>query len=121
MQHIFIVNRAAGSGKVTEKVISDIRDHFERHGGSYKIEFTKYKGDATDIALRYAKSGEKVTKADLFSLGLSGSEGSAERRDRVAEKLGLPSGLTAPAFVSAVNVIMSKEEFVLHVQDLFEK
>ena len=60
MQHIFIVNRAAGSGKVTEKAISDIRDHFEKHGGSYKIEFTKYKGDATDIALRYAKSGEKV-------------------------------------------------------------
>ena len=64
------------------------------------------------------KSGEKVTKADLFSLGLSGSEGSSERRDRIAEKLGLPSGLTAPAFVSAVNVIMSKEEFILHVQDL---
>ena len=67
-----------------------------------------------------AKSGEKVTKADLFSLGLSGSEGSTERRDAVAEKLGLPSGLTAPAFVSAVNVIMSKEEFILHVQDFSE-
>ena len=64
------------------------------------------------------KSGEKVTKADLFELGLSGSEGSSERRDRIAESLGLPSGLTAPAFVSAVNVIMSKEEFILHVQDL---
>ena len=69
MQHIFIVNRAAGSGKVTEKVISDIRDHFERHGGSYKIEFTKYKGDATDIALRYAKSGEKVSNRILGRRG----------------------------------------------------
>ena len=67
-----------------------------------------------------AKSGEKVTKADLFELGLSGSEGSTIRRDRVAEKLGLPSGLTAPAFVCAVNVIMSKEEFILHVQDLLK-
>lgn len=57
------------------------------------------------------KSGEKLTKADLFSLGLSGSEGSSDRRDRIAEALGLPSGLTAPAFVSAVNVIMSREEF----------
>lgn len=63
------------------------------------------------------KSGEKVTKADLFSLGLSGSEGSSERRDRIAEKLGLPSGLTAPAFVSAVNVIMTREEFIDAVEE----
>ena len=63
------------------------------------------------------KSGEKVTKADLFSLGLSGSEGSSERRDRIAEKLGLPSGLTAPAFVSAVNVIMTREEFLSAVEE----
>lgn len=62
------------------------------------------------------KSGEKVTKADLFSLGLSGSEGSSVRRDRIAEKLGLPSGLTAPAFVSAVNVIMTREEFLRFVE-----
>ena len=63
------------------------------------------------------KSGENVTKADLFELGLSGSEGSSERRDRIAEKLGLPSGLTAPAFVSAVNVIMTREEFLGAVEE----
>lgn len=57
------------------------------------------------------KKGEKLTKADLFTLGLSGSEGSTDRRDDVAKRLGLPSGLTAPAFVSAVNVIMTREEF----------
>jgi len=63
-----------------------------------------------------AKNCEKVTKADLFSLGLSGSEGSSERRDRIAEGLGLPSGLTAPAFVSCVNVIMTREEFFRFVE-----
>ncbi len=67
------------------------------------------------------KSGEKVTKADLFEFGLSGSEGSSERRDRIAESLGLPPGLTAPAFVSAVNVIMTREEFVLLVQSTAEQ
>ncbi len=65
--------------------------------------------------------GEKLKKADLFELGLSGSEGSSERRDRIAEKLGLPSGLTAPAFVSAVNVIMTREEFMLLVQSTAEQ
>lgn len=68
-----------------------------------------------------AKSGGKLTKADLFTLGLSGSEGSSERRDRIAEKLGLPSGLTAPAFLSAVNVIMPREEFLLLVQSTEEQ
>ncbi|MBE6588282.1 MAG: DUF4093 domain-containing protein [Ruminococcaceae bacterium] len=67
------------------------------------------------------RSGEKVTKTDLFTLGLSGSEGSSERRDRIAEKLGLPSGLTAPAFLSAVNVIMTREEFLLLVQSTEEQ
>lgn len=57
------------------------------------------------------KKGEKLKKADLFELGLSGSEGSGDRRDKIAESLGLPSGLTAPAFVSAVNVIMTREDF----------
>ena len=65
------------------------------------------------------KNGEKLKKSDLFELGLSGSEGSSERRDKAAASLGLPSGLTAPAFVSAVNVIMTKEEFVKHMQKLF--
>lgn len=67
------------------------------------------------------KSGEKLKKSDLFTLGLSGSEGSSERRDSIAASLGLPSGLTAPAFVSAVNVIMTRDEFVNYVtmQKLF--
>lgn len=63
------------------------------------------------------KSGEKLKKSDLFELGLSGSEGSSERRDSIAQKLGLPSGLTAPAFVSAVNVIMTREDFLRFVEE----
>ena len=63
------------------------------------------------------RKGERLTKADLFELSLSGSEGSTLRRDAVAERLGLPSGLTAPAFVSAVNGIMTREEFFRLVEE----
>ena len=63
------------------------------------------------------RKGERLTKADLFELSLSGSEGSTLRRDAVAERLGLPSGLTAPAFVSAVTVIMTREEFFRLVEE----
>lgn len=80
-----------------EGVSADIlRGIFESFLKSYSIE---------------EKTGEKLKKTDLFELGLSGSEGSGQRRDKIAERLGLPSGLTAPAFVSAVNVIMTREEF----------
>ncbi|MBQ4066336.1 MAG: DUF4093 domain-containing protein [Clostridia bacterium] len=64
-----------------------------------------------------APTGERLKKSDLFELGLSGSEGSSERRDSIAEALGLPSGLTAPAFISAVNVIMTREEFLRFVEE----
>ena len=76
------------------------------------LEFNKKHSSPSD-------TGEKLTKADLFELSLSGSEGSGDRRDAVAKALGLPDGLTAPAFVSAVNVIMNREEFFLFMQNLF--
>ena len=60
MQHVFIVNNAAGNGKTTEKLIPEIRKYFAKKGGKYEIEFTKYKGDATVIAKSYAEKGEPV-------------------------------------------------------------
>lgn len=66
-----------------------------------------------------SESGAKLSKADLFELSLSGSEGSTERRDKVAKALGLPDGLTAPAFVSAVNVIMTRDEFFDFCKNFF--
>ena len=60
MQHVFIVNNAAGNGKTTEKLIPEIRQYFSKKGGKYQIEFTKYKGDATVIAKSYAEKGEPV-------------------------------------------------------------
>lgn len=55
---------------------------------------------------------EKITKNDLFLCAMTGAEKSAERRDSAAEKLGLPTGLTAPAFLGAVNMIIQREEFM---------
>lgn len=58
MEHIFIINPIAGKGKslVWEQ---RIQDHFRRNPGSYRIEFTKSPGDATEIARRHAAEGPK--------------------------------------------------------------
>ena len=54
---------------------------------------------------------EDISKADFYEAGLTGGEGSAERRDAFALSLGLPKGMTPNALLAAVNVMMSREEF----------
>lgn len=53
---------------------------------------------------------EKIKKSDLFALGMSGCDGSSEKRDNVAKKLNLPKGLTPNAFLDAVNVLVDLEQ-----------
>ena len=54
--------------------------------------------------------GEAITKADLFALGLSGGEGSAEKRRLLLKRLDLPAHLTANGMLEALNLLFSREE-----------
>ena len=54
--------------------------------------------------------GETLTKADLFSLGLSGGEGSAEKRRRLLKHLDLPEHLTANGMLEALNLLFTRKE-----------
>ena len=56
----------------------------------------------------------EISKADLYEVGLTGGNDSAERRDSFALSLGLPKGMTPNALLAAVNVIMTREEFFDH-------
>ena len=51
-----------------------------------------------------------ITKADLLDKGLIGP-GSAEKRARLQEQLGLPARLTANGLLEAMNLRLSREEF----------
>ena len=53
----------------------------------------------------------EITKADIFEAGLTGGTDSAEKRDMLALSLGLPKDMTPNAFLAALNVIMTREEF----------
>lgn len=57
-----------------------------------------------------AEERAALTKADLFALGLSGGEGSAERRRRLLARLELPEHLTANGLLEALNLLFSREE-----------
>lgn len=53
-----------------------------------------------------------ITKTDLFEAGLSGSTDSAEKRRELIRRLGLPEHLGSNAFLEALNLLMSREEFL---------
>jgi len=63
------------------------------------------------------KEGEEITKADLFSAGLTGTKGSAEKREALLKKLNLPHSLSPTAFLGAINTFMTKEEFLRWLED----
>ena len=58
-----------------------------------------------------APAAERIRKADLYARGLSGREGSAERRKALLEKLDLPERLSADGLLDVLNATMSREEF----------
>lgn len=58
------------------------------------------------------KSSEKITKTDLFILGLSGGEGSADKRQELLKRLDLPTSLSPTQLLTALNSLYSKEEFL---------
>ena len=52
-----------------------------------------------------------LSKADLYEAGLTGKPDSAERRNELASKLGLPPNMTPNAFLAAVKLLVTKDEF----------
>ena len=55
----------------------------------------------------------QITKADLYAKGLSGREGSAEKRRQLLQKLGLPERMSADAMLDVLNALMDRESFYL--------
>ena len=53
-----------------------------------------------------------ITKLDLYNLGLSGRENSAEQRRALCKQLCLPVDLTAPALLDALNMLYDRETFL---------
>jgi ribonuclease M5 len=62
-----------------------------------------------------AARGVPITKADLYMAGLSGTAGSAERRQELIKKLDLPERLSTNALLDVLNVMFTKDEFMNQV------
>lgn len=72
-----------------------------------------------DLFLPYAKSDPLVqakenplSKVDFFEDGLTGGPDSTKRRDELAAKVGLPSGMNANALLEALQLLLNYEEYL---------
>lgn len=54
---------------------------------------------------------QRITKADLYAAGLSGREGSAQRRRELLKRLNLPERMSSDAMLDVLNALMSREAF----------
>lgn len=62
-----------------------------------------------------------LSKADLFALGLSGTAGSAELRQKLLKKLSLPEHMTANAMLDVLNLISDREQLEALISQIREQ
>ncbi len=61
---------------------------------------------------------QELTKADLFELGLSGGESSADRRIALQRRLKLPERLSANGLLQALRALYTREELLDILENL---
>lgn len=65
-----------------------------------------------------AQSGPPLTKSDLFAAGLSGGEGSKEKRQALLKKLDLPQHLTPNAMLPVLSALYDRESLLEEMENL---
>ena len=59
----------------------------------------------------------RISKADFYALGLSGREGSAEKRKKLLRQLELPERMSADAMLDVLNALMDREGFIAYLSE----
>ena len=64
---------------------------------------------------------DPVTREDLYEDGLMGGAGSADRRRRLLQRLGLPARLSVSRMLPAINTLYTRQEYRRAVESLREE
>lgn len=67
---------------------------------------------------RAAPGGPPITKADLFSMGLTGGSGSAARRQALLRHLELPEHLTTGGMLETLNLLYDRESLCRLLEEM---
>ena len=60
----------------------------------------------------HKKAENPLSKTDFYIDGLTGGENSSQRRDELAARVGLPTGMTANALLEALRWLLSYDEYL---------
>lgn len=67
----------------------------------------------TDAAKKLAEiANSPLSKTDFFIDGITGGENSTQKRDEIAKKFNLPTGMTANALLEAIKVTATYDEYL---------
>ena len=61
----------------------------------------------------------EITKYDLYVNGLSGGEGSREKREKLSARFGFPHDMSANALIEAINLTEGKAGFEAALNEIF--
>lgn len=67
-----------------------------------------------------ATKREKITKAELFDMGLCGGENSSKLRKELCAALNLPKNLSTAALLDTINVLYTKDEFYVMAANMIK-
>lgn len=62
------------------------------------------------------KGNKKITKTDMYGLGLSGGKNSAQKRHSLAQYLNLPINMSSNSFLDCLNAIFDYDDFLKAVK-----
>lgn len=105
-------------GSVTNAYIPEVFGKEKRKNTPSKEGKLGVEGIDEEVLLKvlssYASKNEeteKVTKQDLFDLGLYGKKESKALRISLCKKLSVPAGISVNSLIDALNALITKDEF----------
>lgn len=116
------IKQICADGRIINVYVPEILGKEKRKTSPSKQGLLGVEGMSADIILSAlercgvgseitAERSEKVTKSDLYLLGLSGGDNSAVLRESFAKFIKIPSNISANAFLDVLNTLFTKKEF----------
>ena len=121
------IKQICPDGKLTNVYIPQIKGKEKRKDKESSEGFLGVEGMSSEVIIDALRKSnllidtdyspkEKITKTDLYLLGLSGRDNSSDLREKLSSHLNIPKGFSPNAFLDAVNTLFAREEFIKEVK-----
>jgi ribonuclease M5 len=104
------------SGKEKRKSEASAEGILGVEGMERELLYELFEPYANAAAVENRMAENPLSKTDLYEDGLTGGEGSRERRDALCVRLGLPTSMTPNALLAALRVLCTYEEYCALVE-----